>query len=306
MSKQKQSCAVRWLIIRNGAVGDTLLLSSLVQVIRNAKPHAWIEILGHRERAGLLVDGHQADAVTDGDDVGFYNLFAGEQALGETLHDYLSGFTHIVYFAGKPSRHLEKRLQVNQSQWVKVMPVVPETNDVHIVEHYVSAVRDLYPVDDVPLPNVVADEELVLDAEYELYRIGARRDECLVLGAHVGAGGEAKHAPMVLFHAVVEAFVKQCPVHVLVPQGEADEARVRQFTHELDERVSYSVLVQPTLKKLAAQLSLCDLVVGNDSGVTHLAAALGRPTLALFVGSDPVVWRPLGEARAAVAAIHSV
>ena len=34
--------------------------------------------------------------------------------------------------------------------------------------------------------------------------------------------------------------------------------------------------------------------IGNDSGVTHLAAFLGVPTVAVFGPSDPVRWRPIG------------
>ena len=37
------------------------------------------------------------------------------------------------------------------------------------------------------------------------------------------------------------------------------------------------------------------LYVGNDSGITHVSAALGVPTVAIFTSTDPVVWRPLGE-----------
>jgi ADP-heptose:LPS heptosyltransferase len=38
------------------------------------------------------------------------------------------------------------------------------------------------------------------------------------------------------------------------------------------------------------------LYIGNDSGITHLAAAVGTPVLALFgPASDPAVWVPRGE-----------
>lgn len=48
------------------------------------------------------------------------------------------------------------------------------------------------------------------------------------------------------------------------------------------------------LGDLAAWLSGARLFVGNDSGITHLAAALGVPTLALFGPTDPRVWAPRG------------
>jgi ADP-heptose:LPS heptosyltransferase len=49
------------------------------------------------------------------------------------------------------------------------------------------------------------------------------------------------------------------------------------------------------LWKLARWLARARLYVGNDSGITHLAAAVGTPVLALFGASDPLVWAPRGE-----------
>jgi len=41
-------------------------------------------------------------------------------------------------------------------------------------------------------------------------------------------------------------------------------------------------------------LARCDVYVGNDSGISHLAGAVGAPTLALFGPSDPLQWAPRG------------
>lgn len=49
------------------------------------------------------------------------------------------------------------------------------------------------------------------------------------------------------------------------------------------------------LGSLAAWLSGARLYIGNDSGITHLAAAVGVPTLAIFGPSDPRIWCPAGE-----------
>jgi ADP-heptose:LPS heptosyltransferase len=56
------------------------------------------------------------------------------------------------------------------------------------------------------------------------------------------------------------------------------------------------------LPALAGSLARCRLYVGNDSGVTHLAAACGCPTLALFGATDSRVWLPRGRM---VRAVHS-
>jgi hypothetical protein len=46
--------------------------------------------------------------------------------------------------------------------------------------------------------------------------------------------------------------------------------------------------------KIAGLLSLAGVMVGNDSGPTHLAAAVGCPTVAVFGPTDPLVWAPVG------------
>ena len=51
----------------------------------------------------------------------------------------------------------------------------------------------------------------------------------------------------------------------------------------------------PDLLELARFLAGAALYIGNDSGITHLAAAVGTPTLAIFVDSDPAVWAPRGS-----------
>jgi ADP-heptose:LPS heptosyltransferase len=51
-----------------------------------------------------------------------------------------------------------------------------------------------------------------------------------------------------------------------------------------------------SLKQVAAVLARCRLYVGGDSGLTHLAAAVGAPAvLALFGPTDPAIWAPPGE-----------
>jgi ADP-heptose:LPS heptosyltransferase len=51
------------------------------------------------------------------------------------------------------------------------------------------------------------------------------------------------------------------------------------------------------LERLAALLTLCDVVIANDSGPMHLAAALGTPVVAIFGSTDSVATAPLGPHR---------
>ena len=60
------------------------------------------------------------------------------------------------------------------------------------------------------------------------------------------------------------------------------------------------------LYELAQWLATASLYIGNDSGITHLAAAVGTPVIAIFQASDPVVWAPRGRAAVRVLSSPSV
>jgi ADP-heptose:LPS heptosyltransferase len=61
-----------------------------------------------------------------------------------------------------------------------------------------------------------------------------------------------------------------------------------------DPELAGAVVIED-LYQLACHLAQASLYVGNDSGITHLAAAVGTPVLALFGPTDPAVWAPRGE-----------
>ncbi|MGA2150194.1 MAG: glycosyltransferase family 9 protein [Bryobacteraceae bacterium] len=61
-----------------------------------------------------------------------------------------------------------------------------------------------------------------------------------------------------------------------------------------DPELAGAVVIED-LYQLACHLAQASLYLGNDSGITHLAAAVGTPVLALFGPTDPAVWGPRGE-----------
>jgi heptosyltransferase-1 len=75
--------------------------------------------------------------------------------------------------------------------------------------------------------------------------------------------------------------------HILLPWGSADE---RQRSEALAQGESAArVLPRQPLPALAGILARAELVVGVDTGLVHLAAALGTPTIALFTATDPAL-----------------
>ncbi len=112
-----------------------------------------------------------------------------------------------------------------------------------------------------------------------------RREERVVL-IHPGSGSESKRYSK-------EGFVELCrglkerSVDFKVILGPA-EVELKEAFRDFPLTVSYD------LETALEELSRCKLFVGNDSGLSHLAAACGVPTIALFQTTDPRVWAPFG------------
>lgn len=105
---------------------------------------------------------------------------------------------------------------------------------------------------------------------------------------HPGSGSPRKNWPPERFADVARALAPSEPF--LVVQGPADQDAAGPLL-----RLPNAVLADGLhLRQLGALLARAGVYVGNDSGVTHLAAAAGAPTLALFGPTDPAQWGPIG------------
>jgi heptosyltransferase III len=106
---------------------------------------------------------------------------------------------------------------------------------------------------------------------------------------HPGAGGPAKCWPAAAFARVITTAAARARMNVIVHQGPADAAAAAALRRHLGAGVVW--LVEPSLPALAGALAHAQLYLGNDSGVSHLAATLGVPSVVLF---DPrhLAWTP--------------
>jgi heptosyltransferase-2 len=112
------------------------------------------------------------------------------------------------------------------------------------------------------------------------------------LAIHPGSGSAAKNWPAERFAEAARRLSGGRPW--LLVLGPAEEAPV--------EWPGAVVAREWPLRPLGAALSRAGLFLGNDSGVAHLAAASGAPTLTLFGPTDPALWAPVGRSAATVRA----
>jgi ADP-heptose:LPS heptosyltransferase len=120
---------------------------------------------------------------------------------------------------------------------------------------------------------------------------------------HVGSGAREKCWPLENFISLGWQLVSRDSPRtpVVFVLGPAELERLdKPLLAEL--RKNFPVLEEPPLETLAGVLATCGGYVGNDSGVSHLAAAVGAPTLALFGPTNPTHFAPLGPSVRVVAA----
>ena len=102
---------------------------------------------------------------------------------------------------------------------------------------------------------------------------------------HPGSGSAKKNWPLCRFFSLAER-IKKRGFSPLWLRGPAEEG--------LPAPEGCVVLDNAELPVLVRVFELCRGYIGNDSGISHLAAAAGCPSIVLFGPSDPLVWKPYG------------
>jgi heptosyltransferase-2 len=124
--------------------------------------------------------------------------------------------------------------------------------------------------------------------------IGGTPGRRRVLALHPGSGGAGKNWPETDWAALAGRLSAETDFHLLLIGGEAEMGRPERIAAGLPaERVE--VADSLPLVELAGRLRSCAAFAGHDSGISHLAGALGVPCLLLWGDTNSDVWRPPQE-----------
>jgi ADP-heptose:LPS heptosyltransferase len=193
---------------------------------------------------------------------------------------YFGAFSSIESFTGAGVAEVERNLRRWARGTARVHPFRPSER-IHLAEHFLRAIGLEHPVDET---------EARIEVPAEL-RAGASRrwrDRRLpLLLMHPGSGGDAKRWSREGFRRVAERWLVRGG-GLIVLLGAAEESEVGAWGAQ-----GFEVAAGLDVMEVAALLSIADLYLGNDSGISHLAAAVGAFGVALFGPTDPRSWRPL-------------
>jgi ADP-heptose:LPS heptosyltransferase len=267
--------------IHPGALGDVLLA---VPALRALRAGAAPLTLAAQPRIGaLLVALGVVDRAVAFDTLGLDTLFGdGPLAADAPLARHLAGAARVVCWFGARDAHFTRRLRALAPAAV----VAPATTTAMPVWTHLAATTggsgDCTPI--------VCPPALRAAARDALHAAGWDDRQRLVV-VHAGAGGVAKRWPAGGFVDVVRAVDRALVIH----EGPADGDAVHDLLARLGRPVLH--LTDPPLPVLAGVLALACAYLGNDSGISHLAAAMGTPSVVLFTpAAQP--WTPWsGTAR---------
>ena len=117
--------------------------------------------------------------------------------------------------------------------------------------------------------------------------------EALTITIHPGGHYESQRWPHDRFASLVKKILERYNAKVVIIGGPDDGETVGRIIKAIDDSDVKAVF--PAMKDLAYLLSASSLLVCNNSGPLHLAAALGVPTVSMMGPTDPALWRPNGD-----------
>ena len=270
---------MRTLIIRPAALGDTLMLAPALSGSRE-----WGEVIVAGRKPGIDFLRPLVSDCQDFEGRGWHSLFLDAPEPGITLP--LGEADRIIAFLNDPQGIVKNNLEYFFSgASIAVLPGYPaEDEPLHVALYLARALkRSGLPVDAEKAMEDAINRPLLLSG----------RQPRLRTVFHPGSGGTPKNHPpefwlnlMMAFRKTISA-TRERPVILL---GPGEEKLVPLFSAERD----VEILISPELDRLSLVLQETLLYVGHDSGITHLAAMLGAPTIALFRRTSLARWRPLG------------
>lgn len=274
----------RILVIRGGAIGDFVLTLPVLAALRENFPETHLAVLGYPHIAGLALAGDLADEVRSIEARALAGFFAKGGALDPELSSYFRQASIILSYLYDPDGIFQENVaRVSGAQFIAGPHRPDERLPLHAAQTFLKPLERLAIFSAEPTPRLKLPEP----AEP---RLGYGR----WLAVHPGSGSARKNWPETRWAELLDRLMAETPWKTLVIGGEAEEGRHRRLAANLPAK-RCELLDHRPLPEVAQWLRECHAYVGHDSGISHLAAAVGLPSIILWGDTAEHVWRPLGE-----------
>jgi len=213
----------------------------------------------------------------------FSHLFSSPKILPDKAREFFSSFSRIISWYGYSRVEVAENLRSLAGDEFYSFPFFVGQEDCHAAAYYLRCVG----VETLQCPVLQLSEKAVQWRDHYWQQHGLEtRSPVFVI--HPGSGGKNKCWKSEGFQRVAHWWQKERKGRILVILGPAEEQEIKHWQSIGD------VAAQLSIWQVAALLSRAGLYLGNDSGVSHVAGAVGTRGVVLFGPTQPQQWRPLG------------
>ena len=279
------------IVIHPGALGDVLLALPAIRRLRLRHHRHELVLIARPSISRLLMGCHEIDQWISFEDQDCVGLFSTIPCLSERLQSWLQRCELAVAWLEDKGGALSDTLEQCGVTKKRIQsPFSPTLTQHHQSHRFLESIGETPAIVETD-QTIQIQNEVVEQARVYLEACALPQDQPIVL-LHPGSGSMHKCMSPERMASLVQG-LQRSGMRPLILEGPTD--------HDMVERVLAVSDVHPVvlqgldLSLLAGILTWIDVYVGHDSGVTHLAAALGVRTLAIFGPTDHRRWAPLGS-----------
>lgn len=270
------------LVIRGGALGDFVLTLPVLAALRAHFPRHHVELLGEPRFASLGVAGGLADRASALESPALAGFFARDGVRLPAAAEYFAGFDLIISYLYDPERTFQTNISLCSSAKFIAGPHRPDE-----ALHMHAADQLLRPLESLGIRDADPQPRLTL-------AVRADRVQGDWLALHPGSGSGQKNWLEPKWVELLQHLATKTKWNFLLIGGDAEGLRCQRLAAVLPP-VRAAIAQELPLVELAQQMKSCAAFIGHDSGITHLAAALDMPGIALWGPTAETIWRPRGE-----------
>jgi heptosyltransferase-3 len=310
MRKLKLTGKERFLVVRTDRIGDVILSTPVVEMIKFHCPGAHVSMLVSAYAAEVLRNNpHLDDVIIDDREnrhkgaKGFFMLL-GEVRRRDFDFSILLKPTlrlALLLFLARIRHRIGTGYRFYQAFFSRKVYVHRKMNLRHEAEYNLDLLQPFGIKREKIAPKVYlsSDEELFAHQTWE--RLKLTSDDVVVV-IHPGSGDSSLNLPARRFAQVADRLVEKVHARLILTGTEKERGLIDFIKSHMQHR-AIDLTGRTNLRQLAAILKRSDVVISNSTGPMHLAAAVGAPTVAIFCpifAAGPIRWGPYGQGHEVV------